>query len=89
VEIPAAFVVLPWILLTSAVTGAREPFFAGLPLALGLQAAGVATGAALARLIVRPERLRCEWWNRPATQPPDLRRTSRDTSANSASNASN
>jgi membrane associated rhomboid family serine protease len=89
VEIPAAMVVMAWLLLTGITTGAQAPPFGGIPLAATVQVAGLLTGAALARLLARPERLRCEWWNAPPSQLPDLRRTSRETSASSASSASN
>jgi membrane associated rhomboid family serine protease len=86
VEIPAAMVVMAWLLLTGITSGAP---FAGVPLAATVQVSGLLIGAALARLLARPERLRCEWWNAPPGQLPDLRRTSRETSASSASSASN
>jgi membrane associated rhomboid family serine protease len=89
VEIPSAMVVLVWVLLTSVVAGAQAAPFAAVPLAVTVQVAGLLTGAALARLLARPERLHCAWWNVSPTQVPDRRRTSRETSARSASSASN
>lgn len=89
VEIPAAIVVLPWALLAGLLRAAQADPFAGLPMVLTLQVAGLLTGAALARLLARPERLQCAWWNVAAAHPPVRRRTSRETSASSASSASN
>ncbi len=89
VEIPAAMAVLTWLLLTGVAAGSQVPTFIGVPLAFTVQACGLVVGAAMARLLARPERLRCAWWNVPATQLPDLRRTSRETSASSASSSSN
>jgi membrane associated rhomboid family serine protease len=89
VEVPAALVVMAWLLLTGITTGAHTALF-DIPMAAAVQVSGLLTGAALARLLARPERLRCEWWNAPPKrQLPDLRRTSRETSASSASSASN
>jgi membrane associated rhomboid family serine protease len=89
VEIPAAMVVIAWLLLTALTGGMQSAAFVGVPLAVTQQASGLVTGAALARLLARPDRLRCAWWNVAPDQLPDRRRTSRDTSASSASNASN
>jgi membrane associated rhomboid family serine protease len=89
VEVPAAVVVLAWALLTGLLPAAQSSPFVSLPAVLTPQAAGLLTGAALARLLARPERLRCAWWNVVPAQPPDRRRTSRETSARSASSASN
>jgi membrane associated rhomboid family serine protease len=89
VEIPAAVVVAPWVLLAGLVPAAQASPLVSLPAVLTLQAAGLLTGASLARLLARPERLRCAWWNVVPAQPPDRRRTSRETSASSASSASN
>lgn len=90
VEIPAAMVVIAWLLLTGLASGAQTAVgFVGIPLTVTVQASGLVTGAALARLLAQRDRLRCSWWNVPPDQLPDRRRTSRDTSASSASNASN
>lgn len=89
VEIPTALVVPAWVLLTGLLPGAEGGPWAALSLTLGLQVSGFLTGAALARLLARPERLNCAWWNDLAGQPPERRRTSRETSASSASSASN
>jgi membrane associated rhomboid family serine protease len=89
VEIPAAMVVMAWVLLTGVTAGAQAAPFPGIPLSVTAQVSGLLTGAALARVLARPDRLRCAWWNVAPNQLPDLRRTSRDTSANSASSASN
>jgi membrane associated rhomboid family serine protease len=89
VEIPAAVVVLPWGLLAGLLPAAQTSPFVSLSAALTLQIAGLLTGAGLARLLARPERLRCVWWNVPADHAPVRRRTSRETSASSASSASN
>lgn len=89
VEIPAAIVVLVWVLVTGVTSGAQVAPFAGAPLAVTAQISGVLTGAALARLLARPDRLHCAWWNVAPNQLSDRRRTSRETSARSASSASN
>ena len=89
IEIPAAVVVLPWVLLAGLVPAAQASPLVSLQMVVTLQVAGLLTGAALARLLARPERLRCAWWNVRAAHPPVRRRTSRETSASSASSASN
>jgi membrane associated rhomboid family serine protease len=88
VEIPAALLVGFWVLAIGlAPVGPQGP--AGIPLALVTQTAGLLVGAAGVFLFRRQERLGCAWWNVPTDQPPpDRRRTSRDTSASSVSNAS-
>lgn len=90
VEIPAAILLGFWILLVSLAAGPHATSGAGVPLTLVPQIAGLAIGAASARLVRRDDRVRCEWWNVPVDHSaPVLRRTSRETSANSVSSASN
>jgi membrane associated rhomboid family serine protease len=89
VEVPAGIVVLFWVITCGLLTGAFADPFSDLPLTVPAQASGIVVGAASARLLVRRDRMRCAWWNVRTDQPPDRRRTSRDTSASSASSASN
>lgn len=89
-EVPAIIVAAIWLVAGNLVTSAHPGPMGGIPLTLSVQFAGLLIGAAAARLFQRSERRRCEWWNVPAVQPPPVRRrTSRDTSANSVSSASN
>lgn len=71
VELPAALVALLW-LITAAVIGSA---WATVPTAVSPaflhQMAGLVTGAAAARLLARPNRLRCDWWNVPMARYSD------------------
>ena len=89
VDVPAMLVALIWLLLTVVLAGMRTAPLSGLAAVTTIvPVAGMAAGLVLARILVRPDRLRCAWWNEPA-QRPERRRTSRDTSASSASSVSN
>jgi membrane associated rhomboid family serine protease len=88
VELPAAIVVMFWLVAGGLITGAWTASHV-VPATLALQACAIVSGAVAGRLLVRRDRLQCEWWNGPAQLPPDRRRTSRDTSASSVSSASN
>lgn len=89
VEVPAALVVLSWVV----VVGLAGPPIVGsvgsVPLGAVSPAIGLVVGVLTGRLLARPERLSCAWWNVPGRQLPERRRTSRDTSASSVSSASN
>lgn len=89
-ELPAGIVLLLWLTAGGVVGGAWAMRPDPLPVTLLHQVAGLLTGAAAARLLVQRKRLLCDWWNVPGTgYSPDRRRTSRETSASSVSNASN
>jgi membrane associated rhomboid family serine protease len=89
VELPAPLVTLMWLTIAGAIGTAVATIPGNVTVAVLHQLAGLVVGAAAARLLVRRERLRCEWWNVPRVRySPDRRRTSRDTSASSVSNAS-
>ena len=66
VEIPAADVAIAWLVLTALVAGALTTT-AGRPAAPLMPVVGLLIGAALGRVLARPERLRCAWWNVPAS----------------------
>ena len=66
VEIPAAAVAIAWLVLTALVAGALTTT-AGRPAAPLMPVVGLLIGAALGRVLARPERLRCAWWNVPAS----------------------
>ena len=89
IEVPAAVVVIFWVIAGGLLTGAFADPLNDLPLTVPAQASGIVLGAATARLLVRRDRMSCAWWNVRTDQLPDRRRTSRETSANSASSASN
>lgn len=90
VDVPAAIVLACWLLVVSLGVGARSAGTMGIPMTTVAQLAGMVAGAAAARLLARPERRGCDWWNVPAGQLPAVRRrTSRDTSASSVNSASN
>ena len=67
VEIPAAIVPAFWALLQVIGTahGGQSPALVATQ-ELWTMLAGAVTGAALVRWLVRPERVRVEWWNREA-----------------------
>jgi membrane associated rhomboid family serine protease len=89
VDVPAPIMIGFW-LLAGAAAGVRYTAAeTAVPPTLVVQMAGLAAGAAGARVFSRSNRLRCEWWNVPSRQmPPVRRRTSRDTSASSVSSTS-
>lgn len=90
VEVPAAILMAFWLLAVSLTAGRPSAGTMGVPMAPVAQLAGLLVGAAAGRLLARPERRRCEWWNVPADQfSPVRRRTSRETSASSVNSASN
>lgn len=89
VDVPAQLVAMAWLVLIAVITAMWTAPLSGLMTATTVvPVAGMLAGVVLVRLLARPERLRCGWWNEPV-QLPDRRRTSRDTSASSASSVSN
>lgn len=89
VDVPAPILSGFWLLGVTAVGVRHADADSAIPLTIIVQIAGVAAGVAAGRAFCRRSRLRCEWWNVPRQAPPVRRRTSRDTSANSVSSASN
>jgi membrane associated rhomboid family serine protease len=89
VEVPSPLVAMMWLVLTAVLAGmATAPLSGFATSTTAIPTTGLVLGAVLGQLLARPERLRCSWWNVPR-QLPERRRTSRDTSASSASSASN
>nr|PZN88957.1 MAG: hypothetical protein DIU54_00100 [Acidobacteriota bacterium] len=87
IELPALLIALLWLTMAGLAGGAWAPGL--VPVTLLHELCGVAVGIPGARLLVRRDRMRCEWWNVPVGRhSPDRRRTSRDTSASSVNSAS-